>query len=85
MLKMTAGGELENGKPFSLIILGLSHRNLAQLKEGHPIDIDGTEVGLPAGFRIVIFSGETEQKMAREVADLVGPKTEVRIDPRLRD
>lgn len=85
MLKMHAGGETEDGKPFSLIILGLSHMNLARLKEGKPIDIDGTEVGLPAGFRILIFSGETEQKMAHELGSLIGPDTKVHIDPRLKE
>lgn len=84
MLKMHAGGD-KDGKPFHLVILGLSHMNLAKLKEGKPIDIDGTEVGLPAGFRIIIFSGETEQKMAREMESLIGPDTKVEIDPRLRD
>jgi hypothetical protein len=84
MLKAHAGGE-KDGKPFQLVILGLSHMNLERLKEGRPIDIDGTEVGLPEGTRILIFAGATEQAMARELADLVGSETRVRIDPRLRD
>jgi hypothetical protein len=85
MLKMQAGGTTKDGKPFHLVILGLSHMNLARLKEGKPIDIDATDVGLPAGTRIFIFSGETEQSMARELIDLVGPDTKINIDPRLRD
>jgi hypothetical protein len=85
MLKMHAGGTKDDGKPFHLVILGLSHMNLARLKEGKPIDIDATDVGLPEGTRIMIFSGETEQSMARELQALIGPDTKVHIDPRLRD
>lgn len=84
MLKCVAGGE-NDGAPFRLIVLGLSHMNINKLLDGKPIDIDGTEVGLPAGTRIIIFAGETEQSMARELESLVGPQTEVRIDPKLRD
>lgn len=84
MLKMHAGGD-KDGKPFRLVILGLSHMNLAKLKEGRPIDIDGTEVGLPVGTRIVIFAGETEQKMARDMESLIGLDTKVFIDPRFKD
>jgi hypothetical protein len=84
MLKMHAGGE-KDGKPFHLVILGLSHMNLARLKDGRPIDIDATEVGLPAGTRILIFAGETEQVMARDLQSLIGPDTKVYIDPRFKD
>lgn len=38
----------------------------------------------PRGWNGRRFAGETEQKMARELADLVGPETRVKIDPRLR-
>lgn len=84
MLKMAAGGT-KDGKPFHLVILGLSHTNLARLKEGRPIKFDGAEVGLPEGTEILIFSGETEQSMAREMQEFIGPQTRVNIDPRLKD
>lgn len=85
MLKLQVGGTGKDGKPFHLILLGLSHGNLRLLKEGKPIDMDGTEIGLPEGTRIFIFSGETEQAMARELAEFIGPETEVHISPKLRD
>jgi hypothetical protein len=83
MLKMYADGE-RDGKPVHLVVIGLSHRNLAALKDGRPIPIDGAEVGVP-GVEVLIFSGETEQAMAREMQELIGPATKVHIDPRLRD
>ena len=83
MLKMTLRAETK-GKPVRLVVLGLSHGNLDRLRQGHPITVDGGEVGLP-GVELLIFSGETEQSMAREVAEFIGPETATKIDPRLRD
>jgi len=68
MLK--AGGRgVRDGKPVQFVVLGLSHLNLARLKEDRPI----------------IFAGETEQSMARQLADLIGPGTRTRIDPKVSD
>lgn len=83
MLKAAAHGS-KDGKPHHVVILGLSHGNLTRLKAGQPIAFDGAEVGVP-GVEIMIFSGETEQAMAREIEELIGPQTRVRIDTRLRD
>ena len=83
MLKMV--GEATRGsRPIRLVVLGLSHQNLARLKAHQPIAFPGEDVGLP-DMEFVIFSGETEQSMAREMADLVGPNTNVSTDPRLHD
>jgi hypothetical protein len=67
MLKMGASG---------LIILGLSHVNLARLKDGRPIAFDGAEIGIP-GTQIVIFAGETEQSMVSQMQEFIGPHTKV--------
>jgi hypothetical protein len=83
MLRMQAKG-VRNGKEVSLVILGLSHKNLEELKKGHPIAIHDAVRDIP-GVEIFIFSGKTEQAMAREVQELIGPNTKVNIDPRLRD
>lgn len=80
MLKM-AGSGLQNGKTVKLVILGFSRLNLDRLGAGQPIEFDGEEVNLP-GVRVVIFAGSSEESMARELADLVGPQTQTRIDPR---
>ena len=76
MLKMVGSGK-RNGRPIKLVLLGLSHINLDRLKADQPIKFAGEEVGID-DVEFVIFSGETEQSMARELADLVGPKTDVR-------
>lgn len=78
MLKMVA--TLPNGR--SLLVLGLSAENMRRLP-GAPIKIKGEDIGLPLD--VVIFTGDTEQSMARDLADLIGPNTQVKIDPRLRD
>lgn len=69
-----------------VLAIGLSFGNLAKFTAA-PMDtfvkIDGKEMGLPVD--VLIFSGETEQEMARYFADKIGPDTRVHIDPRLRD
>jgi hypothetical protein len=84
MLKMGGRGD-KNDKPVELMIIGLSHRNLDELRKGHPIKCSGSDFGLGGNIEVIIFSGDTEQSMALEFAELVGPETQVSIDPRLRD
>jgi hypothetical protein len=84
MLKMGGRGEVR-GKPVEIMIIGLSHKNLDELKEGHPIRCKASDFQCSGDIEILIFSGETEPEMLREMADLVGPQTNVKIDPRLRD
>jgi hypothetical protein len=83
MLKMYASG-VKDGKPVKLVILGLSFKNLEKLKEGRPIKIMGDTIGLTSDVEFLIFSGETEQSMHKEMQQFVGPDTEVYIDPRLK-
>jgi hypothetical protein len=45
-----------------LIGLGLSAENISKLQEGRPIQIMGEEITIP-NMDILIFFGETEQKM----------------------
>lgn len=84
MLKMGANGR-RGGKRVQFMIVGLSHLNLDRLREGKPIICSGADFGLSGEIELVIFSGSTEQSMAREMHELVGPNTNVSIDPRLRD
>ncbi len=83
MLKAAAAGIID-GKAANIVVLGLSHMNLTRLKEGDPIKFDASDLGLP-GTTILIFSGETERSMARDLQEFIGPNTDVDIDPRLRD
>jgi len=74
---------MEGADGTKLYVFGLSHGNLDRLREGRPILIEGSEIGLEG--RVLIFAGETEQSMARELADYIGPDTITKIDPRLQD
>lgn len=82
MLKMVGSG-VKNGKPVKLVVFGLSHNNLELLKARRPIEFSGDIVDLP-DVQFVIFAGETEQSMGEEVYGLIGPDTDVKIDPKLR-
>jgi hypothetical protein len=84
MLKMGGRG-IVDGKPVELMIVGLSHKNLERLKQGEPIKCRASDFGCSGDIEIMIFSGATEQAMARELQELIGPQTSVTIDPRLRD
>lgn len=53
--------------PVDVILFGLSEGNVTRLKEGKPILIDGREVGLGVGVRVVIAYGQTEEALTEEL------------------
>lgn len=61
---------------------GLSEENMRLLKEGKPIKVDLTELGLPGKEvrDVFIFYGKTERDMERDMADMIGAKTDFRSD-----
>jgi hypothetical protein len=63
--------------PGQLIVLGLSKENRKRLDMGQPIFIERKTHGLaiPENLKICIFSGETEETMKKQFADLIGPTT----------
>lgn len=82
MIKFTA--DQDNGR--TLLGIGLSFANLKKFRNEAGdtyIRINGAEMGLPID--VLIFSGPTEQQMARQMADKIGPDTKVNIDPRMTD
>lgn len=79
MLKFKA--ETANRKP--LYGFGLSQENVKRLKSGKPIVIDLAEMG--GDGEVMIFYGRTEQEMQRGLADLINEKTDISVDPKLRD
>lgn len=83
MLKAGAVGT-KGGRPVQIVVLGLSKVNIERLQAGQPIMFSGEDVRLPA-VEFVIFAGDTEASMARQLEELIGPGTDVRIDPRTRD
>lgn len=83
MLKMV-GDAVRGPRKIKLVVLGLSDQNIMRLEAGEPIAFAGEEVDVP-GVEFLIFAGRTEATMARELADLIGPDTKVRMDPRTTD
>jgi hypothetical protein len=61
MIKFRAKGD--NGDIYGL---GLSAKNVELLKQGKPIVIDMTDIGVP-GRTIMLFYGETEQDIVKEL------------------
>lgn len=75
MIKFTA--TCANGD--KLIAFGLSVGNIARLKEGKPIHVDLREVQIE-GFQVMIFAGETEESMMRDLEGFIGERTTVRTE-----
>jgi len=73
MIKMTGVNEVTGQ---TMVGLGLSEGNLGRLREGKPIHIFGAEMGLPVD--IVIFWGETEEKLIEMCKPLMSKETVVR-------
>lgn len=51
----------------SLILLGLSEGNLGRLREGKPILVKGTDLGIEGGLEIAIMYGATEDDIILEL------------------
>jgi len=68
-----------------MLILGLSEENVKRLKGGKPMYLTRKTHGdgIPAGWRIMIFTGKDERTMAEMVKPFCGPETKTHIDPRL--
>jgi hypothetical protein len=65
------------GKDKTIVILGLSHENLKRLKAKNPIHINLADIDIP-GYEIFIFAGETEEKIAEEMKEFIGPDTKIK-------
>jgi hypothetical protein len=81
MLKMVLKDK--EGKPPRTILLGLSHVNLDRLKQGYPIRFDSGDIELSPGTEFIIYCGKTEQSMADDMKEFIGPETKVFISPKL--
>jgi hypothetical protein len=58
-----------------LLMLGLSHANLAKLEQGQPIHVDGTEMGIDID--VLLWAGETDESLGMQLEQhhLVPPGT----------
>jgi hypothetical protein len=77
MIKFSSHG------PTGLLIgLGLSRENVNRLTAGSPIKVAFSEVGMQQPGEILIYFGETETEMARDLinAGLVTPQTKITND-----
>ncbi len=70
MIKFTA----TSGDGRTILGMGLSHGNLDRLKKGEPIRFKGEDVGLD-DVDILIFSGKTEESMAKQMDPMITAKT----------
>lgn len=57
----------------TLVILGLSAMNIIKLKEDKPIFIDLEKLGIK-GIEVFIFTGDTEQTMAKQLEEYIRPE-----------
>lgn len=55
----------KNGR--TMLVLGLSHHNIALLERQRTITINGSELGLDID--VFVFAGETEESMATDLKD----------------
>jgi len=72
MIKFTA---IEEDRGF--IGIGLSEGNINKLKEGKPILFKLSDMGMNSKLEVIIFYGETEEAMAEELKQFIGPDTYV--------
>lgn len=84
MLKMVGSGKRQDGTIVDTVVLGLSKVNIKRLQEGKPIIFKGEDVRIPC-VEFIIFAGDTEASMTRELEELIGPNTQTKIDPRTTD
>lgn len=61
----------------NLLGFGLSARNVELLKSGKPIVIRAGDLGGLITDDIMIFYGETEDLMIKQIDDLIGPETTI--------
>ena len=73
MIKFTAT-TADNRK---LLAMGLSFENLKRLKDNQPIRFKGEDVDLD-GMDVLIFAGETEESMAKQMKPYITAATVVK-------
>ena len=64
---------------------GVSRENVNRLTDGKPLLIDLAQRKMPrVDGKIMVFFGETERELQQQIAEFIGPETDVYIDPRLK-
>jgi hypothetical protein len=84
MLKLVGGAKRADGTEVKVVVLGFSSKNIERLQKGESVIFPGEDVNIPNA-EFIIFAGKTEQSMIREFQELIGPHSQVKIDPRTTD
>ena len=68
-----------------VLILGMSHENIARLLKGEPILLSRETHGdgIPDGWKIFILVGKTEEDLAKMLKPAIDDQTQIFRDPRL--
>jgi hypothetical protein len=74
MIKLAAVGR--NGQP--VVVLGLSHENLARLLADEPIKVHMEDLDLPP-MTVILFAGKDEDEMVEQMRPLISERTEFRL------
>lgn len=77
MMKAAARNEKGEG----VMILGFSHENIWRMVQGQPIRTSADFMGVKG--EIFIFVARDEATMHEMMKTMIGPNTEVHIDPKL--
>ncbi len=75
---MKAAATSEDGKS-RIAIVGLSTENVRRLLAGQPIKTSTDFLGIDG--ELVIFVGDTEESMAKDLGSMIGPETVVHRGP----
>ena len=70
MVKFTS--KIEDG---TLVGLGLVEKNVEMLKKDKPIVVNLRDLGLPHDVKIMIFYGETEEQITKDLSGLINSNT----------
>lgn len=74
MVRCQATGK--DGRP--VFVFGLTRENITRLTNGEPIKLDLDAFGLTGPpLTIYLTFGETEEAIARELSEFIGPQTQV--------
>lgn len=68
MIKFTMG---------KVVGLGLSRRNCEKLLDKQPIRVALKDLNLDTDIEILLLAGETEQQIASDLREFIGPQTKV--------
>lgn len=69
-----------------LLMIGLSRENVNRLVDEKPINLtrESHGKGIPEGWNVVIFFGETETDCVNKIQAAIRPQTVVHIDSRIK-